>query len=160
MIAARRGQLPPDWNEADDATREEPPPQGPLVEDPFEVFGRYVLVKGKNLWKRVSPKAPTPAAVVMGEVHCDPASSADTSADMASERADGVDVMQLETVRGDEVRRRSRDEDAGGVWEEEINGEQAQKHIARVNSASKKDKEAKKARRISMIRKESSTVES
>ncbi|KZV71604.1 hypothetical protein PENSPDRAFT_650468 [Peniophora sp. CONT] len=156
MIAARRGQLPPDWDDAEPAPGEEPTPQGPLVEDPFEVFGRYVLVKSKNLWRRVSPKAPTPTAVVVGEVHCDPAPVSDEPAALEPEKVDGATAIPLRQEQADEIRRRSHDEEGvGGVWEEEINGEQFQQRMARVNSASKKDKEAKKSRRISLIRKES-----
>ncbi|VDB82883.1 unnamed protein product [Peniophora sp. CBMAI 1063] len=159
MIAARRGQLPPDWNDAESSPTDEPHHQGPLVEDPFEVFGRYVLVKSKNLWRRVSPKPPTPAAVVVGEVQCDTEHTADTPDTTDPEKAEGATAVQLEAVHADERGRSHDGEDAGGVWEEEINGEQLQQHVSRVGSTPKKDKEAKKARRISLIRKESPPVE-
>ena len=160
MIAARRGQIPPDWNDADDMPPEESRPQGPLVEDPFEVFGRYVLVKSKNLWRRVSPKAPAPAAVVVGEVHCDPASAADTSVVTDPEKTEEDALVQPQPVRADEMRGRSRiEEDAGGVWEDEINGEQFQQRMVQVSSISKTEKEVKKTRRISLLRKESPAVE-
>ncbi|KAI0034031.1 hypothetical protein K488DRAFT_84365 [Vararia minispora EC-137] len=151
MIQARRngGKMPPDWADADEAPVQRPPPP-PGGEDPFEVFGRFVVGKTRSLWRKMSSPQLQPTPVVVGETVDETAVAADHKvADLGA-----IDVVaphiKHRFVRADEASPPSTvscppTENEGGVWEDEV-GEQYQLRMKRANSRSstKEEKHSKR----------------
>ncbi|KAI0312388.1 hypothetical protein OF83DRAFT_661493 [Amylostereum chailletii] len=156
MIQQRRAareenQNTPTWTQSDmeePAVHEEP---GPMDEDPFEVFGKYVIGKGRHLWRRVSHKEHSSPVVVVGKV--------DVVQELNSEKPQCTPLVPLQhsSVRHsrqgldhDSLRSGSADHhlSEGGVWEDEI-GEEMRRHLQKLavaspagNGEGKKDKRA------------------